>query len=120
MRLLERITGRNGAAPEPVVSSGHEELRRERDALAARVAEMTWDLGGLAYEMAIRDHFRLDVLRRRAADLQDIDAQLAEAERLLAAVADGVIGSCRACGAPHSRGAMYCWRCGEQLMQTTP
>ena len=34
----------------------------------SEVAELTWDLGGLTYEMAIRDHFRLDVLIRRAAD----------------------------------------------------
>jgi hypothetical protein len=33
--------------------------------------------------MAIRDHFRLDVLVRRAAKLQDRDAELAEVERLL-------------------------------------
>jgi hypothetical protein len=34
--------------------------------------------------MAIRDHFRLDVLVRRAAKLQERDAELAEVERLLA------------------------------------
>ena len=31
--------------------------------------------------MAIRDHFRLDVLVRRAAALQERDAELAEVER---------------------------------------
>ena len=36
---------------------------RRRDELARRFAELQSDLGGLAYEMAIRDHFRLDVLR---------------------------------------------------------
>ena len=59
------------------------ELRRRRDALAEQVTELHWDLGGLAYEMAIRDHFRLDVLVRRAAVLQERDAELAEVERLL-------------------------------------
>jgi uncharacterized OB-fold protein len=29
---------------------------------------------------------------------------------------EGVGGQCRACGAPHSRGAAYCWRCGQPLM----
>ena len=41
------------------------------------MAALTWDLGGLAYEMAIRDHYRLDVLARKAAELQEADAQLA-------------------------------------------
>jgi hypothetical protein len=61
------------------------ELRRHRDELAREVTELHWDLGGLTYEMAIRDHFRLDVLVRRAAKLQERDAELAEVERLLLA-----------------------------------
>jgi hypothetical protein len=105
------------ATPSPVVSSGSlDELRRERVQLAERVAALTWDLGGLAYEMAIRDHYRLDVLARRAAELQQADAQLGEVERLLSAAEDGVGGACRACGAVHSRGAAYCWRCGSPLL----
>ncbi len=47
---------------------GRASLERRRDELVAQVAELHWDLGGLAYEMAIRDHFRLDVLVRRAAE----------------------------------------------------
>jgi hypothetical protein len=71
-------------APTPAArDEGRSELRRRRDALAEQVTEMHWDLGGLAYEMAIRDHFRLDVLIRRAARLQERDAELAEVERLL-------------------------------------
>jgi hypothetical protein len=89
-----------------------DELRRRRHELARRVATLTFDLGGLTYEMAIRDHFRLDVLTRRAADLQAADAELAELERLVAAAEDGVGGHCRSCGAPRSRGAAFCWRCG--------
>jgi hypothetical protein len=95
-------------------------LRRRRDALAAEVTEMHWDLGGLAYEMAIRDHFRLDVLVRRAALLQERDAELAEVERLLRMEEDGVAGTCPTCAAPHSRGALYCWQCGTTLMERTP
>src|SRR5580658_3517698 len=77
--------------PPAAVSSGSlAELRRERVQLAERVASLTWDLGGLAYEMAIRDHYRLDVLARRAAELQQADAQLGEIERLLAAAEEGV------------------------------
>jgi predicted amidophosphoribosyltransferase len=66
--------------------------------------------------MAVRDHYRLDVLARRAADLQQADAQLGEVQRLLATAQDGAHGACRACGAIHSRGAAYCWRCGAPLM----
>ena len=57
--------------------------QRRREELAEQVAELHWDLGGLAYEMAIRDHFRIDVLMRRAALLQERDAELAEVERML-------------------------------------
>lgn len=68
-------------------AEGRSELRRRRDVLAEQVTELHWDLGGLAYEMAIRDHFRLDVLIRRAAILQERDAELAEVERSLATAA---------------------------------
>jgi hypothetical protein len=96
---------------------GRSELRRRRDALAEQVAELHWDLGGLTYEMAIRDHFRLDVLVRRAAILQARDAELAELERLLALEQSAAAGACTNCGAPHSRGAAFCWQCGAALMQ---
>jgi hypothetical protein len=92
------------------------ELRRRRDALAQEVTELHWDLGGLAYEMAIRDHFRLDVLVRRAALLQQRDAELAEVERLLRLEEHGAAGTCPNCAAPHSRGAGYCWQCGATLV----
>ncbi len=92
------------------------ELRRQRRELAERVAALTWDLGGLAYEMAIRDHYRLDVLSRKAAELQQADAELGEVQRLLATTEAGIDGQCRACGAVHSRGASYCWHCGAPLL----
>jgi hypothetical protein len=101
----------------PVPSGSLAELRDRRLALAKRVAGLTWDLGGLTYEMAVRDHYRLDVLSRRAADLQKADAELGEVERLLGAAEAGVHGQCRSCGAVHSRGAAYCWHCGAGLLQ---
>jgi hypothetical protein len=99
---------------------GHSELRRRRDALSEQVTELHWDLGGLAYEMAVRDHFRLDVLVRRAAVLQERDAELAELERLLRLEDSASAGSCPHCGAPHSRGALFCWQCGATLMARSP
>jgi hypothetical protein len=107
--------------PSPSAEGGaHSALRHRRDELAEQVVELHWDLGGLAYEMAIRDHFRLDVLVRRAAVLQERDAELAEVERLLAMEEGALAGHCTQCGAPHSRGAVYCWQCGTTLMQRLP
>jgi chorismate mutase len=93
------------------------QLRSRRIELAERVAALTWDLGGLAYEMAIRDHYRLDVIARKAAELQELDGQLGEVQRLLSDAEAGIHGTCRSCGAVHSRGAAYCWHCGAPLLQ---
>lgn len=101
----------------PVPGGSLAELRARRLELAERVAALTWDLGGLTYEMAVRDHYRLDVLARRAAELQQADAELGETERLLGSAEAGVHGQCRSCGAVHSRGAAYCWHCGAGLLQ---
>jgi hypothetical protein len=95
-------------------------LRRRREELAEQAAEQQWDLGGLAYEMAIRDHFRLDVLVARAALLQACDAELAEVERLLRLEDGASVGGCPSCAAPHSRGALFCWQCGATLMERAP
>jgi hypothetical protein len=103
----------------PVTSGSLAELRARRLQLAEQVAGLTWDLGGLTYEMAVRDHYRLDVLTRRAAELQKADAELGEVERLLGAAEAGIHGQCRSCGAVHSRGAAYCWHCGAGLLQET-
>lgn len=114
--------GAGGAVPPPPASPAPQraELESRRDALARQVIEMHWDLGGLAYEMAVRDHFRLDVLLRRAAGLQECDAELAEVERLLRMEPEGVAGKCPVCQAPHSRGALYCWQCGGTLIERLP
>jgi ribosomal protein L40E len=95
----------------------HAELLRRRDELAEKVATLHWDLGGLTYEMAIRDHFRLDVLVKRAAKLQEADAELGEVERLIRMDETGTTGTCRSCGAVHSRGAVFCWQCGQPLLE---
>lgn len=96
-----------------------EELRRRRDRLAEQLAELQWDLGGLAYEMAVRDHYRLDVLTRQAARLQQVDAELAEVERMLRLEEAAAAGACGGCGALYARGSVYCWQCGKDLMDRT-
>jgi hypothetical protein len=93
------------------------DLERRRDTLKARVAEMQWDLGGLVYEMAIRDRIHVDVLVKRAALLQDADSELAEIERILRLEHSATAGACASCGAPHSTGASYCWQCGQPILQ---
>jgi len=108
------------AAPRGNQADARSQLQRRRDVLAGEVTELHWDLGGLAYEMAIRDHFRLDVLVRRAAMLQERDAELAEVERLLRLDDHAMSGQCPHCAAPHSRGALFCWQCGATLMERSP
>jgi hypothetical protein len=92
------------------------DLKRRRDQLNARVAELQWDLGGLVYEMAVRDRIRVDVIVKRAAVLQDADAELGEVERILRLEETGMAGACGHCGAPHSVGASFCWQCGQALL----
>lgn len=96
------------------------DLKRRRDQLNARVAELQWDLGGLVYEMAVRDRIRVDVIAKRAAVLQDADAELGEVERILRLEETGMAGACGSCGAPHSVGASYCWQCGQPLLVQIP
>ena len=118
MTASSRIPCRRGpepTAPAPAMSPQRAALEDERRRLADQVAEGTWDLGGLVYEMAVRDHFRIDVLVRRAAELQRIDARLSEVERLADDHA-GIAGNCRFCGAPHGRSAEFCWSCGERIL----
>ncbi|MDW5598932.1 hypothetical protein VSS74_31525, partial [Conexibacter stalactiti] len=93
------------------------ELQKLRDALARQLAELQWDLGGLAYEMAIRDHFRLDVLMRQAGRLQEVDARLGEVEHLLRLDTTGAAGTCPQCGTLYARGALFCSQCAFQLLQ---
>jgi hypothetical protein len=93
------------------------DLQRRRDQLVARVAELQWDLGGLVYEMAVRNRIKVEVLVKRAVVLQDADAELNEVERIVRMEETGTAGSCASCGAPHSSGATFCWQCGHSLLE---
>jgi hypothetical protein len=111
-----------GAAPTEALNNAYGQefvvdLQRRRDQLVARVAELQWDLGGLVYEMAIRNRVSVEVLVKRAVELQDADAELSEVERIVRMEETGMAGSCGSCGAPHSSGATFCWQCGNSLLQ---
>jgi hypothetical protein len=110
------------AAPSQALSNAYGQefvvdLQRRRDQLVARVAELQWDLGGLVYEMTIRNRIQVEVLVKRAVVLQDADAELNEVERIVRMEETGTAGSCVSCGAPHSSGATFCWQCGKPLLE---
>ena len=67
------------------------------------MAELQWDLGGLVYEMVVRNSIDVEVIVKRAVPLQDADAELSEVERILRMEETGTAGSCTGCGAPHSQ-----------------
>ena len=119
IRNLARVRPRPAAdtVPAAPTSDAHVDLTTRRNQLSARAAELQWDLGGLVYEMAIRDHVRVDVLVRRAAILQGVDSELGEVERILRMEETGTAGTCPSCGAAHSTGAVYCWQCGHALLE---
>jgi hypothetical protein len=120
-KLNPRARRASSAAQAPAVDPDRTlDLRRRRDQLTTRMAELQWDLGGLVYEMAIRDSIRTDVILQRAAALQDVDAELGEVERILRMEETGAAGECTVCGAPHSSGAVYCWQCGSPLLELVP
>jgi len=102
---LETVEPAPGPAPDP-------DLASERERLTRRMTVMQSELGGLFYEMAIRDHVRMEVLIAKAAELQGVDLELAELERRLA---DRGGGECPGCGAPYLRGAAYCSSCATAL-----
>jgi hypothetical protein len=111
-------SGASSTPPSPAIGEDLlVDLQRRRDQLIAKVAELQWDLGGLVYEMAIRNRIQIEVLVKRAVVLQDADAELSEVERIVRMEETGTAGSCSRCGAPHSSGATYCWQCGQPLLE---
>lgn len=92
------------------------ELRAQRDRLLEKFTIMQADLGGAFYEMAIRDHVRMDVLTRKAAELQRVDAELLAAERALELQEVDAAGLCPGCGSPHSPAVRFCPQCGQSLV----
>jgi hypothetical protein len=121
--LLERLTewrrGDAPAQPKPTEqSTENKELRAQRDRLLEKFTVMQADLGGAFYEMAIRDHVRIDVLTRRAAELQRVDAELLAVERRLEIERTDAAGHCPACNSPFGSADRFCPQCGSALVAT--
>jgi hypothetical protein len=93
----------------------NKDLIAQRDRLLEKFTVMQADLGGAFYEMAIRDHVRLDALTRKAAELQRVDAELLEVERLLELERSDGAGTCPNCGAPYGPAIKFCGQCGQTL-----
>jgi len=105
----------NAAPPAPE----NKDLQAQRDRLLEKFTVMQADLGGAFYEMAIRDHVRLDVLTRKAAELQRVDAELLAVERLLELERSDAAGLCPSCGSPYGPAVRFCPQCGHSLAPVT-
>jgi hypothetical protein len=114
VKLLGR-TPTAASAPAPQTESPSAELLAQRERLTERFALMQSELGGLFYEMAIRDHITLEVLIEKAAALQRIDIELAQIGYLLDTGDRSIGGHCSSCGVAHARGAAFCSQCAAPL-----
>ena len=100
----------------PVKEEENADLVAQRDRLLEKFTIMQADLGGAFYEMAIRDHVRLDVLTRKAAELQRVDAELLAIERVLELERADAAGLCPSCGSPYGHAVRFCAQCGQSLV----
>ena len=116
--MTARLRRRAPLPPAPLAPAVDPELEGQRERLTERFAVMQSELGGLFYEMAIRDHVRMDVLIQKAAELQRVDAELGQLERMLDSGGAGVGGTCGNCGALYARGAAFCAQCATPLSAT--
>ena len=90
------------------------ELRAQRDRLVEKFTIMEADLGGAFYEMATRDHVRLDVLTRKAAELQRVDAELATVEATLELERSEAAGHLHQLRRAVRAGTRFCGQCGDR------
>jgi hypothetical protein len=113
---VSALFARRRTAPSAAATPSPEpELAAQRERLTERFALLQSELGGLFYEMAIRDHVRMEVLMQKAAELQRVDTELGQVERLLENGAPGLGGTCGVCGAVYARGALFCAQCANSL-----
>ncbi len=90
-------------------------LVSRREQLAREFAELQADLGGLVYEMAMRDEFRTELVARQAAKLQAVDLELSAVERALGIASSDPGSKCPSCGSPAPIDAAFCGHCGSAL-----
>jgi hypothetical protein len=112
VRLSHR---KHTAAPEAPTTVVDPDLAARRDRLVQRFVVMQTELGGLYYEMAIRDHVRHEVLAAKAAELQRVDVELAQVERVMRGEDAGLAGVCASCAAPFGRADVFCSQCGQPV-----
>jgi len=124
--VLKAARKRPPQQPPPPVPHGEPtpeesaELRAQRDRLLEKFTIMQADLGGAFYEMAIRDHVRMDVLTRKAAELQRVDAELLALERMLELQRSDAAGLCPSCNSPYGPADRFCPQCGHSLTAVHP
>jgi hypothetical protein len=115
---VKKPAAKTEAEKQPDKPEESAELVAQRDRLLEKFTVMQADLGGAFYEMAIRDHVRLDVLTRKAAELQRVDAELLSVERVLELERADAAGLCPGCGAPYGHAVRFCAQCGHALVPT--
>lgn len=125
-RPLE-LSGDGGPAP----AAGS--LRRRRRALTQERQEAVYHLGGLAFELYRRELLPAGPMRRKAAEVAEIDRTVGEIDALLEQIdaarrerreaqrakgRDGAaeIGCCLRCRAGFTVEARFCWRCGVAVV----
>ncbi len=101
-------------------------LRRRRRKLTAAYEQAVFDLGGLAMEMHGRGLLAEAVMRRKAAEVADVQTQIEELdtrledlrrdrrERRQAGRAGGI--TCPQCGTRSPAGSNFCGACGTALV----
>jgi hypothetical protein len=113
MKLLRREIP-PASAPDPA-SQPDPELLAQRERLTERFALLQSELGGLFYEMAIRDSIQMDILIAKAAELQRLDGELGALEQLVESGGRAVGGHCPKCGSLYAPGAAFCSQCAHPL-----
>lgn len=116
------------------IEGGIGRLRRRRRKLLHERETAVYHLGGLAFELYRRDMLDVDVLRRRAGAVAELDASVHDIDGRLEELADArrdrrartttdartPIGNCLTCRAPFQIEARYCWQCGSRLAPPDP
>ena len=105
----------NVQAPGVAMQQPDPELLAQRDRLTERFALLQSELGGLFYEMAIRDTVQMDILIGKAAELQRLDGELGALEHLLESGTPAIGGHCPQCGSVHAPSAAFCAQCAQPL-----